>query len=89
MSSTRLCPTLPQEPGRGYGKGLGKTGDQAMSENALFIGKGEAPQALTLKYANRQGLISGAAGAGRTVTPQRLAEGCLKAGVPAFAADAR
>lgn len=58
-----------------------------MNESAIFIGKGEAPQSLALKYANRHGLISGATGTGKTVTLQILAEGFSKAGVPVFAAD--
>ncbi len=60
-----------------------------MSENAIFIGKGEAPQSLALKYANRHGLIAGATGTGKTVTLQILAEGFSKAGVPVFAADVK
>ncbi|MCB2096472.1 MAG: DUF853 family protein, partial [Parvularculaceae bacterium] len=55
----------------------------------VFIGKGDAPQFLALKYANRHGLISGATGTGKTVTLQILAEGFSKAGVPVFAADVK
>lgn len=58
-----------------------------MTDPAIFIGKGEAPQQLSLKFANRHGLISGATGTGKTVTLQILAEGFSKAGVPVFAAD--
>ncbi|MEZ5921491.1 MAG: helicase HerA-like domain-containing protein [Parvularculaceae bacterium] len=60
-----------------------------MSDDAVFIGKGEAPQSLALKYANRHGLIAGATGTGKTVTLQILAEGFSKAGVPVFAADVK
>lgn len=60
-----------------------------MSDSAIFIGKGEQPQGLALKYANRHGLISGATGTGKTVTLQILAEGFSKAGVPVFAADVK
>ncbi|MEK7264834.1 MAG: helicase HerA-like domain-containing protein [Pseudomonadota bacterium] len=60
-----------------------------MGDDAIFIGKGEAPQHLALKYANRHGLISGATGTGKTVTLQILAEGFSKAGVPVFAADVK
>lgn len=60
-----------------------------MNDNAIFIGKGEQPQGLALKYANRHGLISGATGTGKTVTLQILAEGFSKAGVPVFAADVK
>jgi hypothetical protein len=58
-----------------------------MSEDAIFVGKGEKPQFLSLKYANRHGLIAGATGTGKTVTLQILAEGFSRAGVPVFAAD--
>lgn len=60
-----------------------------MSDPAIFLGKGEIPQSLSLKYANRHGLISGATGTGKTVTLQILAEGFSKAGVPVFAADVK
>lgn len=60
-----------------------------MPDEAIFIGKGEAPQYLALKYANRHGLISGATGTGKTVTLQILAEGFSRAGVPVFAADVK
>ena len=60
-----------------------------MSDDAVFIGKGEAPQSLALKYANRHGLIAGATGTGKTVTLQILAEGFSRAGVPVFAADVK
>ncbi|MFN0022547.1 MAG: helicase HerA-like domain-containing protein, partial [Parvularculaceae bacterium] len=60
-----------------------------MSDDAVFIGKGESSQYLTLKYANRHGLISGATGTGKTVTLQILAEEFSRAGVPVFAADVK
>lgn len=60
-----------------------------MTDDAIFIGKGEQRQSLSLKYANRHGLIAGATGAGKTVTLQILAEGFSKAGVPVFAADVK
>ncbi|MFZ5616842.1 MAG: helicase HerA-like domain-containing protein [Pseudomonadota bacterium] len=60
-----------------------------MADDGVFIGKGEAPQKLALKYANRHGLIAGATGTGKTVTLQILAEGFSKAGVPVFAADVK
>ena len=43
-----------------------------MGENAVFIGKGEESEYLNLKYANRHGLITGATGAGKTVSLQIL-----------------
>ena len=42
---------------------------------------------LTLKLANRHGLVAGATGTGKTVSLQVLAEGLSKAGVSVFAAD--
>ncbi|WP_271947154.1 helicase HerA-like domain-containing protein [Ruegeria faecimaris] len=63
-----------------------------MSEN-IFLGGGGAdysqPQTLSLKYANRHGLIAGATGTGKTVTLQILAEGFSKAGVPVFLSDVK
>ncbi len=53
----------------------------------IFVGKGAQPEYLTLKLANRHGLITGATGTGKTVTLQVLAEGFSRAGVPVFAAD--
>jgi uncharacterized protein len=57
----------------------------------LFIGSTAdgAPQALTLKRANRHGLIAGATGTGKTVTLQGLIEGFSAAGVPTFVADVK
>ncbi|MDZ7628685.1 MAG: helicase HerA-like domain-containing protein [Parvularculaceae bacterium] len=60
-----------------------------MTDGAIFIGKGESAQHLSLKYANRHGLIAGATGTGKTVTLQILAEGFSRAGVPVFAADVK
>lgn len=64
-------------------------GTQIMTENKIFLGKGEQSEFLNLKYANRHGLISGATGTGKTVTLQILAEGFSKAGVPVFLADVK
>ncbi|MGE4313786.1 MAG: helicase HerA-like domain-containing protein [Pseudobdellovibrionaceae bacterium] len=44
---------------------------------------------LSLRYANRHGLVAGATGTGKTVTLQGLAEGFSKAGVPVFLADVK
>lgn len=53
----------------------------------IFVGKSEKPEYLTLKLANRHGLVTGATGTGKTVTLQILTEGFSQAGVPVFAAD--
>lgn len=59
----------------------------------LFIGGGGAEygvkQGLSMKYANRHGLIAGATGTGKTVTLQILAEGFSNAGVPVFLSDVK
>ncbi|MFG1263086.1 MULTISPECIES: helicase HerA-like C-terminal domain-containing protein [Xanthobacter] len=60
-----------------------------------FLGRSEAAathakskdEYLTLRLANRHGLVTGATGTGKTVTLQVLAEGFSRAGVPVFAAD--
>jgi DNA helicase HerA-like ATPase len=60
-----------------------------LKDGFVYIGGGaNAPdQYLTLKLANRHGLVTGATGTGKTVTLQVLAEGFSDAGVPVFAAD--
>ena len=58
-----------------------------MDENSIFLGKGEKPVSLDLRFANRHGLIAGATGTGKTVSLQVLAEGFSRAGVPAFMPD--
>ena len=60
-----------------------------MTETSVFLGKSDKPEALSLKYANRHGLISGATGTGKTVTLQIIAEGFSAAGVPVFVADVK
>ncbi len=49
-------------------------------DGKIFVGKSAKPEYLTLKLANRHGLISGATGTGKTVTLQVLAEGFSRAG---------
>ncbi|MEO0363487.1 MAG: helicase HerA-like domain-containing protein, partial [Pseudomonadota bacterium] len=53
-------------------------------QNRIFLGGGgegyAAPQTLSLKYANRHGLIAGATGTGKTVTLQIMAEAFSAAG---------
>jgi DNA helicase HerA-like ATPase len=56
-------------------------------DGMIFVGKGENPALLSLAFANRHGLVTGATGTGKTVTLQVLAEGLSRAGVPVFAAD--
>lgn len=59
-----------------------------LKEGFVYIGGGGmGDQYLTLKLANRHGLVTGATGTGKTVTLQVLAEGFAEAGVPVFAAD--
>lgn len=58
-----------------------------LKDGFIYIGGGNADQYLTLKLANRHGLVTGATGTGKTVTLQVLAEGFSDAGVPVFAAD--
>jgi len=55
----------------------------------IFIGAGTSPAQLTLRLANRHGLIAGATGTGKTVTLQVLAEGFADAGVPVFLSDVK
>ena len=63
-----------------------------MGKEIFLGGAGDeygTPQGLTLKYANRHGLIAGATGTGKTVTLQILAEGFSQAGVPVFLSDVK
>ena len=58
----------------------------------IFIGAGQGgadPQRLSLRLANRHGLIAGATGTGKTVTLQGIVEGFSRAGVPSFVADVK
>ncbi len=73
---------VPQKPAAG----AVMSSDPA-SPPGIFIGKGDAPQHLLLKRANRHGLIAGATGTGKTVSLQVLAEGFSRQGVPVFLAD--
>jgi uncharacterized protein len=58
-----------------------------IADGKILIGKSAKPEYLTLKLANRHGLVTGATGTGKTVTLQVMAEGFSNAGVPVFAAD--
>ena len=58
-----------------------------LEDGKILIGKSTKPEYLTLRLANRHGLVTGATGTGKTVTLQVLAEGFSNAGVPVFAAD--
>lgn len=49
----------------------------------------QTPLELSLKMANRHGLIAGATGTGKTVSLQVLAEAFSRAGVPVFMADVK
>ncbi|UMA66535.1 DUF853 domain-containing protein [Roseivivax marinus] len=61
--------------------------------SGIFIGGGGpeygTPQHLSLRYANRHGLIAGATGTGKTVTLQIMAEAFSAAGVPVLLSDAK
>ncbi len=63
--------------------------------DGIFIGLGAVdagggiPQLLSLRRANRHGLIAGATGTGKTVTLQGIAEGFSALGVPVFLADVK
>ncbi|WP_334655358.1 helicase HerA-like domain-containing protein [Sphingomonas panaciterrae] len=60
--------------------------------DGIFIGAasgGTSPQYLSLRLANRHGLIAGATGTGKTVTVQGIIEGFSAAGVPCFVADVK
>jgi DNA helicase HerA-like ATPase len=56
-------------------------------ETRILVGKGDTPQYILGRYANRHGLVAGATGTGKTVTLQILAEEFSAIGVPVFAAD--
>src|SRR5215218_438365 len=62
-------------------------GATMLEDGKILIGKSTKPEYLTLRLANRHGLVTGATGTGKTVTLQVLAEGFSNAGVPVFAAD--
>jgi uncharacterized protein len=56
-------------------------------DEKILIGKSSKPECLTLRLANRHGLVTGATGTGKTVTLQVMAEEFSRVGVPVFAAD--
>ncbi|MEN8933846.1 MAG: helicase HerA-like domain-containing protein, partial [Planktotalea arctica] len=62
-------------------------------DHHIFLGGGGPEYAdkqwLSLKYANRHGLVAGATGTGKTVTLQILAENFSNAGVPVFLTDVK
>ena len=60
-----------------------------MQSNFVIGANSQTQVALTLRMANRHGLIAGATGTGKTVTLQTLAEGFARAGVPVFMADVK
>lgn len=63
--------------------------EQSLSGSILLGVSPEGPQALSLKRANRHGLIAGATGTGKTVTLQVMAEQFAANGVPVFCADVK
>ena len=84
-------PRIRMKPGEGpwgSSSGAGEAAPPAPAfEGRVLIGKSVKQEFLTLKLANRHGLVAGATGTGKTVTLQVLAEGLSRAGVPVFAAD--
>ncbi|CTQ72992.1 Ornithine/acetylornithine aminotransferase [Roseibium alexandrii] len=62
-------------------------GTNVSKDSQIFVGFSGKDEALSLKLANRHGLIAGATGTGKTVSLQILAEGFSKAGVPVFCSD--
>jgi uncharacterized protein len=60
-----------------------------MSDHIVIGASPEGLQKLTLKRANRHGLVAGATGTGKTVTLQALAEQFAAEGVNVFAADVK
>ena len=68
-------------------KSAAKNTKSVDTSEKIFVGKSVQPEYLTLKLANRHGLVTGATGTGKTVTLQVMAEGLSRAGVPVFAAD--
>lgn len=58
-----------------------------LTEDGIFLGVSTKPEYVTLRLANRHGLVTGATGTGKTVSLQVMAEGFSAAGVPVFAAD--
>jgi uncharacterized protein len=64
-----------------------------IDQTRIFVGGGGVdyvePEYLTVKYANRHGMITGATGTGKTVTLQILAESFSTLGVPVFLADVK
>jgi DNA helicase HerA-like ATPase len=58
-----------------------------LEADKVFIGTSTRPEYLSLKLANRHGLVTGATGTGKTVTLQVMAQGLSDAGVPVFCAD--
>ncbi len=59
----------------------------AEQDGKIIVGKSDKFEYLTLKLANRHGLVTGATGTGKTVTLQTLAEGLSNKGISVFAAD--
>jgi DNA helicase HerA-like ATPase len=60
-----------------------------MSDETIFLGFSDKPEALRLDRANRHGIVAGATGTGKTVTLQIMAQAFSDAGVPVFAADVK
>ncbi|MGQ0801686.1 MAG: helicase HerA-like domain-containing protein [Pseudomarimonas sp.] len=57
--------------------------------NDIYLGQGDLPVHLLVRYGNRHGLIAGATGTGKSVSLMVMAEGFSRLGVPVFLADVK
>lgn len=60
-----------------------------LESDKVYLGTSTKPEYLSLRFANRHGLVTGATGTGKTVTLQVMAQGFSDAGVPVFCADVK
>ena len=81
LASAHGCGLIRENRSGGEGKMT------VLQPGKVYLGTSEKPEYVSLPFANRHGLITGATGTGKTVTLQILAEGFSAAGVPVFCAD--
>lgn len=88
--------TLRHASPRPARQGSDTVSETILQDGKLYIGTSRKPddsinkpEYLDLKFGNRHGLVTGATGAGKTITLQILAEGFSNAGVPVFCADVK